>query len=102
MGRKKKKKSKTPGSNNRNAKPRTALDVLIAAVREGDVEAVRVAATAMGADVNQTEQNGCTPLYIAAQQGHLEVVRALVTELGAYVNQATQVGTTLVYCGWKR
>ena len=49
MGRKKKKKDKRPdkilGSNDRNARPKPALDEMVAAVGVGDVEAVRVLAT---------------------------------------------------------
>jgi ankyrin repeat protein len=45
-----------------------------------------------GADVNQGDNDGCTPVYIAAMMGHLSVVQCLVKELGADVNQATNQG----------
>jgi ankyrin repeat protein len=46
------------------------------------------------ANVNQAQQNGCTPLIVAAQEGNLDVVRFLVRELGADINQTKINGVT--------
>src|SRR5689334_1641692 len=56
---------------------------LINAVKEGDAAAVR-AVIASGADVNQQDEQGWTPLNWAAGKGDLEVVR-LLAEHGADV-----------------
>jgi ankyrin repeat protein len=42
----------------------------------------------LGANVEQANHEGATPLYIAAQEGKLAVVQCLVKELGADVNKA--------------
>jgi outer membrane protein assembly factor BamB len=59
-------------------------DALWAAVRNGDVKAVK-AALDQGADVNSKNEIGVTALWIAASKGKLEVVDALL-ESGADVN----------------
>ena len=46
-----------------------------------------------GADVNQADNDGTTPLIIVSGTGHVEVVRALL-DRGADVNQATNNGGT--------
>ena len=46
-----------------------------------------------GANVNQADKNGVTPLFMSAQNGHLEVVEYLI-ENGANVNQGTKNGKT--------
>jgi ankyrin repeat protein len=51
----------------------------------------------LGADVNQTDGNGCTPVFAAAYNGHLAVARCLVRELGADVNLADLEGCTPLY-----
>jgi hypothetical protein len=51
----------------------------------------------LGADVNQAEKDGCTPLFIAAQHGHESLVRCMVKELGADVNQAMHGGCTPLF-----
>src|SRR4051812_2640225 len=53
-------------------------DALWAAVRGGDVKAVR-AAVAAGADVNARNEYGITALWIAVGKGNPEVVEFLVT-----------------------
>ena len=40
-----------------------------------------------GADKDQTDNNGATPLSVAAQSGHLDIVQFLV-EVGAEKNGA--------------
>src|SRR5205807_2665001 len=59
-------------------------DALWAAVRAGDVAAVR-AAVANGADGNARNEYGVTALWIAAGKGNLDVVESLVGK-GADVN----------------
>ena len=49
------------------------------------------------ADVNQTNTNGATPLYLAVFVGHLQMTKLLISA-GADVNQAeTTDGTTPLY-----
>src|SRR5262245_27403903 len=59
-------------------------DALWAAVRAGDLEAIR-AAIDRGADVNSKNEMGVSALWIAASKGKLEVIQLLV-ERGADVN----------------
>jgi ankyrin repeat protein len=49
-----------------------------------------------GADVNASNSNGFTPLYLAVMKGHREVV-ALLLEKGAAVNAASTEGFTPLY-----
>ncbi|CAD7701114.1 unnamed protein product [Ostreobium quekettii] len=46
-----------------------------------------------GADVNQRNRNGTTPLYVAAQNGHAAVVERLLAA-GAEVNAKSKAGST--------
>jgi ankyrin repeat protein len=48
----------------------------------------------LGADINNANYAGCTPLYNAVGKGDFALVRCMVKELGADVNQATANGTT--------
>ncbi len=48
------------------------------------------------AEVNQANEDGCTPPYIASQEGREQVVRALVN-LKAGLNQATKDGSTALH-----
>ena len=50
----------------------------------------------VGADKDQAENSGETPLFIAAQNGQLEVVRHLVA-VGADKDQALNSGATPLY-----
>jgi len=59
-------------------------DDLIAAVKKGDVEAVK-SLIAKGANVNARTNYGATALHFAADRGYLEVLKLLV-EAGADVN----------------
>jgi len=58
----------------------------------GKVEEVR-ALLAAGANVNATEGNDVTPMYMASQQGHADLVKLLLAA-GANVNAACIDGTT--------
>jgi hypothetical protein len=48
----------------------------------------------LGADVNQADDQGCTPLFLAARLGDLAVVQCLAKELSADVNIAKNNGVT--------
>ncbi len=52
-----------------------------------------------GAEVNQTNKDGTTPLYITCQKGHVDMARLLL-EKGAKVNQTNKYGITplLIAC----
>ena len=49
-----------------------------------------------GADVNQADEEGRTPLYIACQNGHVDAARLLLDK-GADVNWAAQYGRTPLF-----
>ena len=73
---------------------------LLKACRIGDVERAALMISG-GADVNQTNDDGCTPLFIASWYGRTKVVEKLL-EAGADVNQATNNGMTpLIIASWK-
>jgi ankyrin len=46
---------------------------------------VRCLVKDLGADINQAEKDGFTPLHMAAQMGNLDMVRCLGAEVGADV-----------------
>ena len=57
----------------------------------------------LGANVNQPNGGGATPLYIAAQHNHFEVVTALVEHEGTNVNQGrTDNGATPLHIAAKK
>lgn len=58
----------------------------------GRVDVVEERLTA-GADVNEADNAGWTPLYFAAMHGHEAVVKVLI-EAGAEVNKARDNGET--------
>jgi hypothetical protein len=64
------------------------------ASQKGHLDVVHFLATALGVDVNRTEQSGCTALLTASCNGHLDVVRYLVKELDADINQTWLDGVT--------
>ena len=49
-----------------------------------------------GADINEAEADGATPLYGAAEQGHVQVIRMLI-EAGAHIDQPENDGATPLY-----
>ena len=62
-------------------------------VPDGWLPAVRYLVEELGADVNQRDEEGYTPLHNAASRGDLEVIRFLV-EHGADVTAVSRVGQT--------
>jgi len=68
---------------------------LVNAAREGAVEEVR-SLLANGADVNSTDDKGCTALHWAAEKGHGEVVR-LLTANGAKIDARDNWAATPLY-----
>ena len=56
-------------------------------IREGNVEAVKVALETNSLDVNALDQNGCTPLFMAcgARKNRIQIVRLLLKH-GSDVN----------------
>jgi hypothetical protein len=55
---------------------------------------VRCLVKELGADVNQADHEGDTPLYLAALEGKMDILRCLVREFGADVSQANSDGCT--------
>ena len=71
-----------------------AQEALHDACERGDAEAVRAALETNGVDINKTDEDGYTPLYLACRDGHLEVVNALLSTDGIEINQAAKYGRT--------
>jgi ankyrin repeat protein len=71
---------------------------LLAAVKRGDIDAVRSSCAEANVDINLPHQSerGGTALYVAAQKGHLEVVQRLVQH-GADKDRATYDGWTPLF-----
>jgi len=67
---------------------------LIDACASGQTEAVERLLSAPDIDVNQTDNNGRTPLYIASENGHVSVVEQLLIAPSIDVNQKNRYGWT--------
>jgi ankyrin repeat protein len=65
------------------------------AIQEDDLEAVEYFIK-NGADVNQADDDGMTPLFIASANGYIEVVKYLIRN-GANLNMAMNEGITPIY-----
>ena len=84
------------------------IEELISAIEEHrDIEEIRQIISgiedmlAAGAEVNSTDQDGATPLWLAAQNGHTETAQLLISA-GADVNQAVDKGSNaFIYCSTK-
>jgi ankyrin repeat protein len=70
---------------------------LCLAASRGRLEIVCFLVKEHGADVNKTDDDGISPLYVAAESGHLELMRYLVKVLGARVDQTDNKGSTLLH-----
>jgi ankyrin repeat protein len=70
---------------------------LYIAAAHGRVEAIRVLQE-LGADVNQPNKHGFTPLHIAAENGHVGAISVLIEKLGIKVNQASNSGRSPIFC----
>jgi len=68
------------------------LAVLSETLSAADIEKIRSLIDS-GADVNVTNTNGVTPLYVALHKGHTEVVKLLLAA-NADVNAASKKGKT--------
>ena len=74
------------------------LSSLLRACDRGDLDAVRKLLAAKDVDVNQTTDDGSSPLLRAAQRGHLNIA-LLLLDHGAYVTQAVHFQGQIGFCG---
>ncbi|CAJ0809757.1 hypothetical protein LMG19083_05015 [Ralstonia psammae] len=72
-----------------------AYERLFTAAMDGNVEALRDVASALGGNVNvQRQSDGATPVYVAAQYGHVNAVRVLQGEHRASLDICDRLGNT--------
>ena len=76
--------SKIPQKKDREATAIRSLLHIVAAARQGDLEALRLHLK-LGRDADLPAEDGVTALYMASQEGHAEIVLVLL-ENGAAVN----------------
>ena len=69
---------------------------LVEAAKKGEVAIVQEF-IADGADIDQTDENGWTPICCAACNGHEKVVQILVQN-NVDLDKATKCGWTPIYC----
>lgn len=81
-------------------KPNTTEGTLFEAVREGDIDRVRLFIS-KGADVNIKNNVSCTPLHYAVENGHLVVAELLIAS-GADVNAKTMNHLTPLHMAARR
>jgi len=81
------------------APPKGGLTALLFAVREGEMDCVKVLVTAR-VDVNQTSIDGSSPLLVAVQNGFYEIAAFLIDH-GANPNLANAKGWTPLYLAVK-
>ena len=84
-------RSGLPERGNRQPIP-GSMTPLLYAVREGQIEAVKMLIAA-GADLNEVEANGIGPLLMATSNNRVDVARFLI-EKGANINDADWYGRT--------
>jgi ankyrin repeat protein len=70
---------------------------LVHAVLLGKLGIAQCLVQELGADVNEANGEGYTPLYVAAGKGDLAMVRCLVKELGADINKTNNEGDTPLF-----
>ncbi|KAL5510667.1 hypothetical protein EMCRGX_G006253, partial [Ephydatia muelleri] len=68
-----------------------AATQLLSAERDGDIATVRRLLTEGRMDVNVTDEDDQSPLFISCLNGHLDIVKTLI-EAGANINKATKKG----------
>ena len=83
-----------------NITPDEYDNALIEATKEGQVEQVSLLITA-GANVNNVDENGRTPLYWAARNDRTECMRLLIASPDIDVNSEDNNGYTPLDCAEK-
>jgi ankyrin repeat protein len=63
------------------------------ASQSGHVEVVQLLLARQGVEVNHSDSEGGTALFLASQNGHVEVVWLLLARQGVEVNQTAQSGS---------
>ena len=69
-------------------------DPLIQAASYGLLDVLTLLVKELGAEVNNSNENGTTALHAAAMQGQVTAARCLVKEFGANINQPSKDGVT--------
>src|SRR3972149_140114 len=87
--------SKTNSKTKMNKRKRVVIskkkeETIFSACENGNVEVLISLLIKNGANVNQADNDGTTPLYIASRYGHVEVISLLLNN-GANVNQVDNV-----------
>src|SRR3972149_6230643 len=93
--------SKTNSKTKMNKRKRVVIskkkeETIFSACENGNVEVLISLLIKNGANVNQADNDGTTPLYIASRYGHVEVISLLLNN-GANVNQVDNVRRTPLY-----
>lgn len=68
------------------------------AASRGHIDCIETLISLCGAEVDQMDANGCTPLYYAVTLGHADCAQLLI-KFGANVNHQDCKGRTSVHCG---
>lgn len=84
---------KTIGESSSFSSSRSIHGNLFTAAQNGQIQVVKRLLAEKGANVDQKDNNGWTPLNIAAQNGHSNVVELLLAK-GAKIDQANSNGWT--------
>ena len=82
------------------APPKGGLTALLFAVRQGEMDCVKVLVSSAHVDVNQTSIDGSSPLLVAVQNGSYDI-GAFLIDHGADPNLANSKGWTPLYLAVK-
>jgi ankyrin repeat protein len=82
------------------APPKGGLTALLFAVRQGEMDCVKVLVAAAHVDVNQTSIDGSGPLLVAVQNGYYDIATFLIDH-GANPNLANAKGWSPLYLAVK-